>query len=87
MPGTAGLFVNVASRGGAEARSVPTGRLALERGRSLVQGAGEPRGWLLAVPYRDNDRVAFVARPRSLRFSAAEVARCEALVRLRDRAG
>ena len=74
-------------RGGAEARSVPTGRLALERGRSLVQGAGEPRGWLLAVPYRDNDRVAFVARPRSLRFSAAEVARCEALVRLRDRAG
>lgn len=71
---------------GAEARSVPTGQLALERGRAVVQGAGEPRGWLLAVPHRDVDRVAFVARPRPLRFTAAEVARVEALVRLRDRA-
>jgi hypothetical protein len=69
---------------GAAARSVPTGRMAIERGRSVVQGAGEPRGWLLAVPHHDDDRVAFVARPLSLRFTADEVARVEALVRLRD---
>jgi hypothetical protein len=82
---------------GDSARAVPTGRLALEQRRAVVEGAGRPpvpfsdglppRVWLLAVPHRRDDRVAFVARPLSLRFSADEVARVEALVRLRDRAG
>ena len=82
---------------GDAARSVPTGRLALERRRAIIEGTGRPsvpssdglppRVWLLAVPYRRDDRVAFVARPVSLHFSADEVARVEALVRLRDRAG
>jgi hypothetical protein len=81
---------------GDTARAVPTGRLALERRRAVVEGAGRPqvpssnglppRVWLLAAPHRRDDRVAFVARPLSLRFSADEVARVEALVRLRDRA-
>jgi hypothetical protein len=80
---------------GESARAVPTGRLALDRRRPVVEGAGRPalpssddlphRVWLLAVPDRRGDRVAFVARPLSLRFSADEVARVEALVRLRDR--
>ena len=81
--------------GGDAARAVPTGRLALDRRRSVVEGTGRPsvpssdamplRVWLLAVPHHDDDRVAFVARPLSLRFTADEVARVEALVRLRDR--
>lgn len=49
--------------------------------------ASPARVWLLAVPYGvgSEDRVAFVARPLSLRFSASEIARVEALVSLRDR--
>jgi hypothetical protein len=81
--------------GGDAARAVPTGRLALDRrDRSCRAPAGrrsrrrtrcrfacKPRG---AASRRRP--VAFVARPLSLRFTADEVARVEALVRLRDRA-
>jgi hypothetical protein len=80
-----------------DARMVPAGLMALERERAVIhrsdlQATGissEPpsRVWLLAVPYGvgTEDRVAFVARPLSLRFSASEIARVEALVSLRDR--
>jgi hypothetical protein len=77
-----------------EAREVPAGRLALARGAPLVQRAHElpePLGgrpattmWLLAVPDgRPQARcIAFLARPGSLRFTASEVARADALMSL-----
>jgi hypothetical protein len=77
-----------------DARAVPAGRLALARGAPLVQRAhdlpdalgGRPPSttWLLAVPDgRPQTRcIAFLARPGSLRFTASEVARVEALVAL-----
>jgi hypothetical protein len=78
-----------------EAKSLPAGRLALERGRSVVRrsedlpaaySAGLPAAvWVLAVPDSNLDArlVAFLARPLSLRFTASEVARVEALMTLR----
>jgi hypothetical protein len=77
-----------------EAREVPAGRLALARGAPLVQRShdlpgplgGRPAStmWLLAVPdTRPHARaIAFLARPGSLRFTASEVARVDALMTL-----
>jgi hypothetical protein len=77
-----------------EAREVPAGRLALARGAPLVQRShdlpgplgGRPAAttWLLAVPdaQPDTRAIAFLARPGSLRFTASEVARIDALVKL-----
>jgi hypothetical protein len=77
-----------------EAREVPVGRLALARGAPLVQRSQELPGplaspspstaWLLAVPDgRPQTRaIAFLARPGSLRFTASEVARVDALMSL-----
>lgn len=78
-----------------EALSLPAGVLALERGCSVVRrsddlpssySAGLPATvWVLAVPdgHPDARLVAFLARPLSLRFTASEVARVEALMALR----
>ncbi|HEX9467589.1 MAG TPA: ACT domain-containing protein [Acidimicrobiia bacterium] len=80
-----------------DARMVAAGLRALERERAVIHKSDLPvagltsdtpsRVWLLAVPYGagSEERVAFVARPLSLRFSASEIARVEALVSLRDR--
>ena len=70
----------------ADSRSSAAGR-SCRAGPTVgpVVGRDAARVWLLAVPHDDDDRVAFVARPLSLRFTADEVARVEALVRLRDR--
>ena len=77
-----------------EAREVPVGRLALARGAPLVQRSHElpaPLGgkpaspmWLLAVPDGQPQArsIAFLARPGSLRFTASEVARVDALMGL-----
>jgi ACT domain-containing protein len=77
-----------------EAVSLPAGRLALERGCAVVRrsddlpasySAGLPAAvWVLAVPdgRLDARLVAFLARPVSLRFTASEVARVEALMAL-----
>ena len=77
-----------------DGREVPTGRLALARGTALVQRShdlpgplgGRPAStmWLLAVPDgRPHARcIAFLARPGSLRFTASEVARVDALMSL-----
>jgi hypothetical protein len=77
-----------------EAREVPAGRLALARGAPLVQRSHdlpEPLGgrpasptWLLAVPDGQPQArsIAFLARPGSLRFTASEVARVDALMGL-----
>ncbi len=77
-----------------EAREVPAGRLALARGAPLVQRShdlpgplgGRPAStmWLLAVPDgQPHTRcIAFLARPGSLRFTASEVARVDALMAL-----
>jgi len=77
-----------------EAREVPTGRLSLARGTPLVQRShdlpgplgGRPAStmWLLAVPdaHPHARAIAFLARPGSLRFTASEVARVDALVSL-----
>jgi hypothetical protein len=65
--------------------------MALERGgpvalrsRRVLDRGPDGRGsvWLLAVPdrYPDAQRVALLARPLSLRFSATEVARVEVLL-------
>jgi hypothetical protein len=50
-----------------------------------VEAELEGPAWLLAVPDDDADPrlVAFAARPASARFSASEIARLGALVRLR----
>jgi len=77
-----------------EAREIPAGRLALARGAPLVQRSHElpaPLGgrpaspmWLLAVPdgQPHTRSIAFLARPGSLRFTASEVARVDALMAL-----
>jgi hypothetical protein len=77
-----------------DAREVPAGRLALARGAPLVQRAhdlpaplgGRPASttWLLAAPDGQPQTrcIAFLARPGSLRFTASEVARVEALMSL-----
>jgi hypothetical protein len=77
-----------------DARQVAAGRLALARGAPLVQRAhdlpdalgGRPAStmWLLAVPdgQPQTRLIALLARPGSLRFTASEVARVEALVAL-----
>ena len=77
-----------------EAREVPTGRLALARGAPLVQRShdlpaplgGPPASpmWLLAVPdgRPQTRRIAFLVRPGSLRFTASEVGRVDALMAL-----
>ncbi len=77
-----------------KAREVAAGRLALARGAPLVQRShdlpdqlgGRPAStmWLLAVPdERPQTRcIAFLARPGSLRFTASEVARVDAIMAL-----
>ena len=57
-------------------RSVP------DRGHDRGPDDGRGSVWLLAVPdrYPDAQRVALLARPLSLRFSATEVARVEVLL-------
>jgi predicted amino acid-binding ACT domain protein len=72
----------------------PLGAEALERGGPIVREVDEIprrlandaacRGWLLAVPDDPERprRLALVARPIDLRFSATEVARIEALLGL-----
>ena len=77
-----------------EAREVAAGRLALARGAPLVQRSHvlpEPLGgrpastmWLLAVPDGQPQTrcIAFLARSGSLRFTASEVARVNALMAL-----
>jgi hypothetical protein len=77
-----------------EAREVPAGRLALARGAPLVQRSHdlpEPLGgrpastmWLLAVPDGQPHArcIAFLARSGSLRFTASEVARVDAVMAL-----
>lgn len=79
------------------ARQVAAGRAALERGTPVVQRtadlpvqlarAGESLRWLVAVPdaAEDPSTVAFATRPLSLRFTATEVARIAAVVRLHRR--
>jgi hypothetical protein len=78
-----------------EARSIPAGQLALERGAAVISRCNEVPGpvaaalphsvWLLAAPDAgpDPEWVVFMARPMSLRFSAAEVARVTALLAIR----
>jgi hypothetical protein len=78
----------------ARAEALPAGRTALARGGPVVcrnETTPEtyalrlpPSVWLLAVPdARESPRaVAFAARPLSLRFTATEVARVEALMAL-----
>ena len=75
-----------------DARAVAAGRLALVRTLPVVQRAEEmPEGfgveapgpvWLLAVAdgAQPTGSIAFLARPVSLRFTASEVARVDALV-------
>jgi hypothetical protein len=77
-----------------DARDVAAGRLALARGVPLVQRSHDLPGplagrassamWLLAVPDGQPDTrcIAFLARPGSLRFTASEVARVDALMSL-----
>jgi hypothetical protein len=77
-----------------DAREVPAGRLALARGAPLVQRShdlpgplgGRPASpmWLLAVPdgQPSTRTIAFLVRPASLRFTASEVARVDALMGL-----
>lgn len=81
----------------AEARRYEAGRLALDRAKPVAQRVadadvparllpGAPgEVWLLAVPdgRLDPRRVAFVARPLAMRFTATEVARVAGLLGLR----
>lgn len=79
----------------ADALAFAAGRRALERGGAVVQRADGVVGpvlpdlptsvWLLAVPdsHLNPQHVAFLARPLSLRFTASEIARVEALMALR----
>jgi hypothetical protein len=75
-----------------DAGTLPAVQMTLERGAPVVHHATNlpdslsrsrraPR-WLLAVPdrYPDPDNVALLARPLSLRFTPAEVARVELLM-------
>jgi hypothetical protein len=78
-----------------QARALPAGAMALERGQAVIRRtddlpdayrAGLPATvWLLAVPdgHPDTRLVAFLARDLSLRFTASEVARVQALLALR----
>jgi hypothetical protein len=75
-----------------EAREIAAGRLALARGSPLVQRStdvparlgtsGMSPMWLLAVPDSQPQprSIAFLVRPGSLRFTASEVARVDALM-------
>ena len=75
-----------------EARQFEAGRYALERGApvahrtdSIPVGIAPDLGegaWLLAVPDHESEplRVAFLARPLRLRFTATEIARVVALL-------
>jgi hypothetical protein len=66
----------------------PAGRVAIGRGGTVVaradDGAGSP-GWVLAAmdDPKEPHTVALVTRPLNVRFSATEVARVEALLRVR----
>ena len=76
-----------------DARQFDAGRYALERGApvahrtdSIPVGIAPDLGegaWLLAVPDHETEplRVAFLARPLRLRFTATEIARVVALLR------
>lgn len=79
------------------ARQVSAGRAALDRGGPVVQrtadlpiqlaAPSESLRWLVAVPDSAEaaGTVAFATRPLSLRFTATEVARIAAVVRLHGR--
>ena len=78
-----------------EARALEAGRLALTRGAAVSHLTADAPAhrvpgdvgevWLLAVPdvVGPTKRVAFVVRPATDRFTATEVARVDALLRLR----
>jgi hypothetical protein len=61
----------------------PAGRLAVDRRATIVTRDGD--GWTLAALDDDTDphTVALVTRPLDTRFSATEVSRVEALLRIR----
>jgi hypothetical protein len=61
----------------------PAGRLAVDRRATIVTRDGD--GWMLAALDDDTDphTVALVTRPLDTRFSATEVSRVEALLRIR----
>jgi hypothetical protein len=66
----------------------PTGRLAVDRSGPIVHRADDGGGqvsWVLAAPDDATDprTVALVTRPVDMRFSATEVSRVEALLRIR----
>jgi hypothetical protein len=75
-----------------DAGTLPAVQMTLERGAPVVHhatnlpeslsGSRHAPRWLLAVPdrYPDPDNVALLARPLSLRFTPAEVARIELLM-------
>lgn len=71
---------------GERARVDPVAKVALERGATIVTRSppvGE--GWLLAAVEEPTDprAVAVVVRPFDVRFSATEVGRAEAVLRIR----
>jgi hypothetical protein len=61
----------------------PAGRLAVDRRGTIVTQEGD--GWTLAAldDPKDPHTVALVTRPLDMRFSATEVSRVEALLRIR----
>jgi hypothetical protein len=65
----------------------PTGRLAVDRRGAIVSRVeeGDEVSWVLAAPDDpiDPHTVALVTRPIDMRFSATEVSRVEALLRIR----
>jgi hypothetical protein len=69
------------------ARLDATGRLAIERRGPIVSRVeeGDDVRWVLAAPddAADPHTVALVTRPIDMRFSATEVSRVEALLRIR----
>lgn len=69
----------------ADAEREPAGRKALDRRSSIV--SHEDETWVLAAldDTTDPHTVAIVTRPAEVRFSATEVSRVEALLRIRRR--
>ncbi len=79
----------------ADATSSPAARMALERSGPVahlgvdnggpLRADGRRSGWVLAVPdrYPDAEIVALLGRPASLRFSAEETGRIEAIISTR----